>query len=44
MKSGPWWLLKEEDIDIIKDLLCPKCYKNVHGPSSYVNLTCGREG
>ena len=38
---GPRRLLKEEDLDIIRDDLCKKCRAHIN---SYVHLTCGREG
>jgi len=28
----------------VKDYLCKKCHDHVAGPSSYIHLTCGREG
>ena len=41
MAAGPQRLLKEEDIEIIKEDLCKKCRHHVE---YYVHLTCGREG
>ena len=38
---GPRRLLKEEDLDLIRDDLCKKCRVHV---KSYIHLTCGREG
>ena len=41
MAAGPQRLLKEEDVEIIKEDLCKKCRHHVE---HYVHLTCGREG
>jgi hypothetical protein len=38
---GPRRLLKEEDVDLIRDDLCKKCRAHVQ---NYIHLTCGREG
>mmetsp|Transcript_3408 Transcript_3408/g.2862 ORF Transcript_3408/g.2862 Transcript_3408/m.2862 type:complete len:283 (+) Transcript_3408:764-1612(+) len=41
LRPGPRHLLREEDLDIIRDELCKKCRFYI---DNYIHLTCGREG
>lgn len=41
MKPAPRRLLREEDLDLVREDLCQKCRDHVN---SFIHLTCGREG
>ena len=41
MKAAPRRLLREEDLDLVREDLCQKCRDHVN---SFIHLTCGREG